>query len=112
MKKGMTIVAVSLVAALSNLAAAQAVDHSAHAAVTAATSTATTEGEVRKVDKEAKKVTLRHGPIQNLDMPPMTMVFQVQDPTLLDRVKAGDKVKFAADKIGGAITVTSIEVVN
>lgn len=68
-----------------------------------------TEGEVRKVDKEAKKLTIRHGPIQNLDMPAMTMVFQVQDPNVLDAVKAGDKVKFSADKIGGAYTVTRIE---
>jgi Cu/Ag efflux protein CusF len=68
-----------------------------------------TDGEVRKVDKEAKKITIRHGPIQNLDMPPMTMVFQVQNPQLLDTVKPGDKVKFAADSIGGAYTVTRIE---
>jgi Cu/Ag efflux protein CusF len=68
-----------------------------------------TQGEVRKVDKHAKKITIRHGPIQNLDMPAMTMVFQVTDPAMLDRVKAGDKVNFAADKIGGQITVTRIE---
>jgi Cu(I)/Ag(I) efflux system protein CusF len=67
------------------------------------------EGEVRKVDKDAKKITLRHGPLQNLDMPAMTMVFQVKDPAMLDRVKAGDKVKFQAEKIGGAFTVIQIE---
>lgn len=67
------------------------------------------EGEVRKVDKETKKVTIKHGPIQNLDMPAMTMVFQVQDPGVLDRVKSGDKVKFRAEKINGAYTVTRIE---
>lgn len=70
------------------------------------------DGEARKVDKDAKKLTLRHGPLENLGMPGMTMVFQVQDPAVLDRVKAGDKVKFAADKIGGAFTVTRIEAVN
>lgn len=68
-----------------------------------------TEGEVRKVDKAAKKVTLKHGPIKNLDMPAMTMVFQVKDPTMLDKVKAGDKVLFSADKVGGTYTVTRIE---
>ena len=70
---------------------------------------ALSDGEVRRVDKDAKKLTIRHGPIQNLDMPPMTMVFQVQDAAMLDTVKPGDKIKFAADKIGGAYTVTKIE---
>ncbi|MGE0874849.1 MAG: copper-binding protein [Burkholderiales bacterium] len=68
-----------------------------------------TDGEIRKVDKDAKKITIKHGPIQNLDMPPMTMVFQVKDPAMLDKVKAGDKVKFDAEKLGGAYTVTKIE---
>jgi|AP12_2_1047962.scaffolds.fasta_scaffold32040_1 Cu/Ag efflux protein CusF len=67
------------------------------------------EGEIRKVDKEAKKLTIKHGPISNLDMPSMTMVFQVKDPAMLDMVKAGDKVRFAADKISGAYVVTRIE---
>ena len=67
------------------------------------------EGEVRKVDKSAKKITIKHGPLANLDMPPMTMVFQVKDPAMLDKVKAGDKVKFVAEKVGGAFTVTQIE---
>ncbi len=68
-----------------------------------------TEGEVRKVDKDAGKLTLRHGPIPNLDMPQMTMVFRVKDPAMLDRVKAGDKVRFAADRVGGQFTVVEIE---
>ena len=72
---------------------------------------ALTEGEVRKVDKDAKKITLKHGPIQHLDMPAMTMVFQVKDPAILDTVKAGDKVKFQAEKLGGAFTVTGMEAV-
>jgi len=70
---------------------------------------ALTDGEIRKVDKETKKITIKHGPIQNLDMPGMTMVFQVKDPAMLDQVKAGDKVKFSAEKVGGAYTVTRIE---
>ena len=70
---------------------------------------ALTEGEVRRVDKEAKKLTIRHGPIANLDMPPMTMVFQVQDAAVLDSVKAGDKIRFQAEKSGGAYTATKIE---
>ena len=67
------------------------------------------DGEVRKVDKEQGKVTMRHGPIQNLEMPGMTMVFKVADPKMLDKVKEGDKVRFTADRVGGAITVTHIE---
>ena len=69
-----------------------------------------TQGEIRKVDKEAKKVTIRHGPIRNLDMPAMTMVFRVADPAMLDRLKAGDRIEFVADKVGGAYTVMQVEV--
>ena len=67
------------------------------------------EGEVRKVDKEAKKITLKHGEIKNLDMPGMTMVFQVKDSALLDKVQAGDKVRFRAEKAGSGIMVTDIQ---
>jgi len=67
------------------------------------------DGEIRKVDKDAKKITIKHGEIKNIEMPPMTMVFQVKDPALLDKVKAGDKVKFAAEKQGSAYVVTAIE---
>jgi Cu/Ag efflux protein CusF len=67
------------------------------------------EGEVRKVDKEAKKLTLKHGPLKNLDMPGMTMVFQVKEDALLDKVQAGDKVRFQAEKIDGKFTVTRLE---
>jgi Cu/Ag efflux protein CusF len=69
------------------------------------------DGEIRRVDKEAKKLTIRHGPIPHLNMESMTMVFHVKDAAMLDQVKAGDKVKFAADKIGGNYTVTKIEAV-
>jgi Cu(I)/Ag(I) efflux system periplasmic protein CusF len=67
------------------------------------------DGEIRRVDKAAKKITVRHGPLVNLDMPAMTMVFQVKDEAMLDQVKAGDKVKFVAEKSGGAFTITKIE---
>ena len=68
-----------------------------------------TEAEVRKVDKEQGKITLRHGEIKNLDMPPMTMVFRVKEAKQLDQIKEGDQVRFTADKIGGQYTVTGIE---
>lgn len=68
--------------------------------------------EVRKIDTEQQKITLRHGEIANLDMPPMTMVFRVQEPALLQKVKPGDKVRFTADKLGGTLTVLSLEPAN
>lgn len=84
-------------------------DHSAHHPPAASAAAATSDGEVRKVDKEQGKVTLKHGPIANLDMPGMTMVFKVADPKMLDNLKPGDKVNFAATNKDGAITVTAIE---
>lgn len=84
-----------------------------HADAGAATATAAddmSEGEVRKVDKATGKITLRHGPIRNLDMPPMTMVFKATDPKLLDKVKVGDKVRFLAGRgEGGGFTVEAME---
>ena len=67
------------------------------------------DGEVKKIDRDAKKITLKHGTIKNLDMPAMTMVFQVKDAKLLDNVKVGDKVKFSAEQTKSAIFVTAIE---
>lgn len=109
--KSLTLAAI-LVAAFAAPAYAQqpaAADHSAHHPAPAKNDAAMADGEVRKVDKDAKKITLRHGPIKNLDMPPMTMVFQVKDPALLDKVKVGDKVKFNAEKISGGYAVTHVE---
>lgn len=67
------------------------------------------DGEIRKVDKDAAKLTIRHAELKNLDMGPMTMVFRVKDKAMLDKVAVGDKVRFAADKVEGAITVTALE---
>ena len=66
------------------------------------------DGEVRKIDMEAGKLTLKHGDIKNLDMPSMTMVFVVKDKAMLDKLKAGDKIKFKAINDGGKFTVTEI----
>lgn len=68
-----------------------------------------TEAEVRKVDKDAKKITLKHDEIKNLEMPGMTMVFAVKDEAMLDKVKAGDKVQFKAVNDGGKLTVVEIQ---
>jgi len=66
------------------------------------------DGEVRKVDKEAGKLTLKHGEIKNLDMPGMTMVFIVKDKAMLDKLAPGDKIKFKAINDAGKFTVTEI----
>jgi Cu(I)/Ag(I) efflux system protein CusF len=70
---------------------------------------AMTTGVVRKVDKEAGKVTIRHEPLRNLDMPAMTMVFRVKDRAMLDQLKPGDKISFVADKVEGNFTVMRFE---
>ena len=71
-------------------------------------------GEVKKIDEAASKITLKHGPIKALDMmdDTMTMVFTVQDAAMLKQVKVGDKVKFDADRVNGKITVTKMEKAN
>lgn len=86
--------------------AATAGDVQVAAAPAAATMTA---GEVRKVDLEQGKVTIRHEAIANLDMPAMTMVFRAEKPGLLKSLKAGDKIRFHAESVGGALVVTQIE---
>lgn len=66
------------------------------------------DGTVRKVDLQSGKVTLRHGPIDNIGMPPMTMVFRAKNPEALKGLKAGDEVRFRAESVGGAYFVTEI----
>jgi len=83
-------------------------DH-AKKAMPMAVSAEMADGEVRKVDKENKKITLKHGVIKSLDMPGMTMVFGIKDVAMLDNLKAGDKVKFKAEQTGTAIVVTEIQ---
>ena len=72
---------------------------------------AMSDGLVKKVDKAQGKITLKHGPLENLGMPGMTMVFRVQDAKLLDQVKMGDNVRFHAEQMNGALMVTKIEAV-
>jgi len=67
------------------------------------------EGEVKKINESAGKITLKHGPIENLDMGAMQMVFRVADPAMLTAVGVGDKVVFEADRVNGAITVVKLE---
>jgi Cu(I)/Ag(I) efflux system protein CusF len=66
------------------------------------------EGEIKKVDKDGGKLTIKHGELKNLGMPGMTMVFRTKDAGMLEKVKQGDKVRFVAEKVDGALTVTAI----
>lgn len=68
-----------------------------------------TDGEIRKVDSAAQKLTVKHGPIENLGMSPMTMVFRVADPEFLTTVQPGDKVKMTVERIDGALTIIALQ---
>lgn len=90
-------------------------DHSQHNAMPAASqddANALADGEVKKVDKDAGKLTVKHGPLANLNMPGMTMAFKVQDQAMLDQVKAGDKIRLRVERVNGAFTVTKLEAAN
>jgi len=112
-------VAALLVTAMTGPVAAQGnknqgsgqMDHSSMGDMKAggAASVESADGEVRRVDKAAGKVTLRHGELKHLDMPPMTMVFEVSDKAMLDSVKAGDKVKFKVINKDGKMIVTEMK---
>lgn len=84
----------------------------ANSAVTPGTDAQESSGEVKKIDKETGKITIKHGPLQNLGMPAMTMVFRVKEPGMLDKVKEGDKIHFVAEKVNGALTVIKLEPAN
>lgn len=113
LKSFISMAAVAFASTLSFAAAAQAVAQTAgsgNIVLAQASAGDMTDGEIRKVDKDTKKITIKHGEIKSLDMPGMTMLFQVKDPAMLDMVKPGDKVKFRAEKAGGGIVVTEIQV--
>lgn len=85
-------------------------DGAVNTSTTPAKNATMSEGQVEKVDKAQGKITLKHGPIENMGMPGMTMVFRVQDAGMLDQVKPGDNVRFQAEKMSGALTVTKLEI--
>lgn len=87
---------------------AQTKPHAGHAAPAAATAAEPTAATVKKVDLAAGKVTLAHGPLKNLGMPAMTMVFKVSDPAVLGKLKAGDKITFVAEMAGRDYLATRI----
>ena len=109
--KQVTSLVLALVVGLASAHTASAQDqHHGHGAPQAASASAEMAyGEIKKVDKEAGKITIKHGKLPRLDMAPMTMVFRVSDPKMLDQVQTGDKIRFDADKVKGALTVVKME---
>ena len=102
-----------VLAALFSAPGMAASDHGSHASMQtpAPAEPQMVDGQVKKIDKAAGKVTVAHGPLTNLGMPAMTMVFRVKDPTWLDQMKDGDKIRFMADKVNGLLTVVHYEAV-
>ena len=102
----------ALITALGTVSAQAASDHAGHAMAAPAAASAEmkmVDGQVKKVDKAAGKVTLSHGPLTNLNMPAMTMVFKVSNAAWLDQMKSGDKIRFMADTVNGALAVIHFE---
>ena len=107
------LVAATLLAGSSGLAMAASDVPAAPVSATAApgVSAKLTHGEVRKIDTEQGKLTIKHEAIENLEMPGMTMVFKAADPAMLQKLQVGDKIEFAAEKANGAMVVTTVQVV-
>jgi Cu(I)/Ag(I) efflux system periplasmic protein CusF len=112
--KQVTKLALALIVGMSGVQYAAAMDsHAGHGAA-AQGDMAPAElaaGEIKKIDKSAGKITIKHGRLYRLDMAPMTMAFRVSDPKMLDQVQVGDKIRFDADKVKGALTVVKMEAV-
>jgi len=116
MKRNSIVIAASILAA-GFAPQAVAADSRSHPATSeakpaAAAGAALTDGEVRKVDKAAGKVTIKHGPMPKFDMPAMTMAYRVKDKAMLEQLKPGDRIKFDADSAGGEFTVLRLEKLN
>lgn len=96
---------------INKIAAASLALSLAFTAASAVAQAAMVNGEVKKIDESAGKITLKHGPIKNLDMDEdgMTMIFRVQDPAMLKQVKVGDKVQFEAERTTAGITITKMQ---
>lgn len=113
MKRIQAILAAAILGLSTPITAIAADGHASHhqdeAKSGEAASPRLSQGEVKKVDKDAGKVTIKHGPLENLGMPGMTMIFRVKDPAMLDQMKEGDKINFVAEKVNGAFTVMQVE---
>jgi len=103
------ILAAALAAGIAPVAAAAADAPAKAESKAKAPAAPLSSGEVKKVDREAKKVTIQHGPIENLKMPPMTMVFRVKDPAMLEGIEPGAKIRFRAEEADGGYLVTRLQ---
>lgn len=109
-KKGSTMkIFANTVLTLSLALSSATVVHAQISPSAATAEDAMSSGEVKKIDKGAGKLTIRHGPLKNLGMGGMTMVFRVRDPGMLDQVQAGDRIRFVAEQPNGQLTVTRLE---
>ena len=106
-----TALATTLPAMAQTAADHSKMDHSKmeHGKMGMAATSAVADGEVRKIDKENGKITIRHGEIKHMDMPPMTMVFTAKDKALLDKVQVGQKIQFTVVHEGGKMVVTDMQ---
>lgn len=107
-----SLIALATVLPAAALAASEhAHDHGAAPATTAKpmASTPMSEGQVKKVDSSAAKITIAHGPLESLAMPAMTMTFVVKQPAELKKIKVGDKIRFIAEIVDGVMTVAHLE---
>ena len=109
MKKTNTTIATVLLAMAALLPVSTMAQVAADAAKSSTAAASMTDGEVRKIDKDTSKITIKHGEIKHLEMPGMTMVFNAKDKSLLDKVQVGDKVSFMVVSEGGKMVVTAIE---
>lgn len=105
-----TLVVASFVAAAAFAAPGFADDHAGHGQMAAkAGDMQMADGLVKKVNKSSGKVTLSHGPLTNLGMPAMTMVFRMKEAAWIDQLKEGDRIRFMADRVNGAYTVVHFD---
>ena len=117
MKKNTQTVAQILTAAALSLSlplmAQAGADHSKmgmdHSKMTMTATPAMTDGEIRKIDKENGKITIKHSEIKHMDMPPMSMVFNVKDKAMLDKVQVGEKIQFIVIQDAGKMVVTDLK---
>lgn len=104
-----SLIAFSSLGAVSAQAASDHAGHGMASPSAASTEMQMIDAQVKKVDKAAGKVTLSHGPLTNLNMPAMTMVLKVSNAAWLDQMKTGDKIRFMAENVNGAITVVHFD---
>lgn len=110
MKASLTILLLASILGLPAHAATSGHDpHAGHGGMHSATESGMVDGVVKKIDKAGGKVTVAHGPLTNLNMPAMTMVFRVKEPAWLDLMQAGGKIRFVADSINGTLTIVRFE---